>query len=129
MLSMSRIIFFIACFCFSVQSQAAVTRNFAIASYETMTGVCVITSSKMKLSLIRGYLINPDGYVLGRLERLDDFHHVLQKQVETKINNGTIYSSSPIALNSFPESATKVTFTYAVSAVAFFDCDFSEQPI
>lgn len=127
---MSRVVFFIAsfCACFNIHSKAAVTSNLALASYQTMTGLCVVASSKMKLSLIRGYLINPDGYVLGRLERLDDFHYVLHKQVETKINDETIHSSVPIALDSIPESSSKVSFAYAVSAKQFFDCDFSKLP-
>ena len=89
---MVRSLFYIACYFVSLHSQASVTEKYPEASYEMMSGACVVTISRMRLSLIRGYVINPKGYVLGRLERLSDFHFIFHKQVETEINNQTIYS-------------------------------------
>jgi len=123
---MVRSLFYIACYFVSLHSQASVTEKYPEASYEMMSGACVVTISRMKLSLIRGYVINPKGYVLGRLERLSDFHFIFHKQVETEINNQTIYSSLPVAMDSVPLSSSRMSFSYAVSGKALFDCDFSK---
>ena len=72
------------------------------------------------------HVINPKGYVLGELERLDDFNFILHKQVEAEFSGQTIHSSVPVALDSVRLAPNRMLFSYTVSEKPFFDCDFSK---
>jgi hypothetical protein len=123
-----RAFIFASCYLFGSLTYASITTKSAEPSYQSLTGVCSVKTSNMQLSLLRGYLINPKGYVLGKLEKLDDFHFILHRQVEAELNGQAIHGSVPVALDSLPLDSKRMEFLYSVSAKPFFECDFSKPP-
>jgi hypothetical protein len=101
--------------------------NFAKPSYKNLTGLCKLTNQR-ELMLIKGYLVFKEGFVFGRMERLDDFLFVIHQNLSSQVGDDSVYTSIPLLFFTKHTGGERSSFIRSTDGTKVLDCDFSADP-
>ena len=102
-------------------------KNFAKPSYANLTGLCKLTNQR-DLLLIKGYLFFKEGFIFGRMERLDDFLFVIHQNISSSVGEDSVETSIPFLFFTDHNGGERLSFIRFMGGTKLLDCDFSADP-
>ena len=102
-------------------------QDFAKPSYANLTGVCKFANQR-DVMLIKGYLVFKEGFIFGRMERLDDFLFVIHQNRSNQVGEDSVVTSIPLLFYTEHNGGESLGFIRYVDRTKVFDCDFAADP-